>query len=260
MRLVRVLRHSIPTYGELCEDPDGITQIKFFEGNPIAGSASHTGETQPLDSCELLAPVVPSKIIGIGDNFLSPGEKREPFSAPLAFLKPSSAACGPDDLIVRPEGADSLTFEGELAVIMKDTDGKISESEVDEAIFGYTIANDVSAQPWQRLDSQWFRAKGANTFCPLGPWINTDLSVQDASNLDLETHLSGKLVQSSNTAYLKRTIPEIISFLSEAFSFVVGDAVLMGTPEGAGPMRDGDSIEIRIEHLGTLKNTTGCSL
>lgn len=140
---------------------------------------------------------------------------------------------------------------------MNDTEGKIAASEAEQAIFGYTIANDVSAQGWQKQEPQWFRAKGADTFCPMGPWISTDLSLEEASQLKLETRLSGDLVQSSSMACLKRTVPDVISFLSESFSFVAGDAILMGTPKGAGPMNDGDVVAISIEELGTLVNPTG---
>lgn len=255
MRIVRVLSSTGPSFG-LVRDEAGEDVIDLLDGDPITGDAKPTGESIPFDSVTLLAPVVPSKIIGIGDNYLADGEDRGEFTDPLLFFKPSTSVCGPGDPILRPRNAGKLAFEGELAVVMKYAPRGIQPNEVEHYILGYTIANDVSAKGWQANDTQWTRAKGSDTFCPLGPWLDTDMTLEVASNLKLETTVSGKLLQSSNTSRLKRSIEDTIAALSQSITFLSGDTILTGTPAGAGPMDDGDIIEVTIEHLGTLRNET----
>jgi 2-keto-4-pentenoate hydratase/2-oxohepta-3-ene-1,7-dioic acid hydratase in catechol pathway len=170
---------------------------------------------------------------------------------PVIFLKPSTAVIGPDDPIVYPLGVDRVDYEGELAVIIGKLTRRVDQADAMQAALGFTCANDVTARNLQKLDGQWTRAKGFDTFCPLGPWIETDL---DSSDLALRTLVNGEARQSSRTSMLEHGVGELIAFVSSVMTLLPGDVLLTGTPAGVGPLEVGDRVEVEIEGIGVLAN------
>ncbi len=251
-----------PAYGiiELAvdggENPD---TIAVLNNDPLAGtSVNYTGERHHLEDVRLLAPVIPrSKIVAVGRNFEDHAAEmgaEVPVGAPLLFFKPNTSIVGPSDPIVIPAGCEELSFEGELAIVIGRICKEVPVERVPEVVFGYTIANDVTQRDWQKDDDQWTRAKGSDTFCPLGPWINTHLSIEEASGLRIQTRINGEPRQDGNTSHMVRGITELVSFISGFTTLLPGDLILTGTPKGVGPMGDGDLVEIDIDGLGTLSN------
>jgi 2-keto-4-pentenoate hydratase/2-oxohepta-3-ene-1,7-dioic acid hydratase in catechol pathway len=177
---------------------------------------------------------------------------------PLIFLKPSTSVIGPDDEIVIPRNSKRVDYEGELGVVIGKKAKNVSETQAKEYILGYTCVNDVTERFYQRADKQWTRGKGFDTFAPVGPWIVTDISADD---LKLETYLNGALCQSSRTSDLIYGIARLVSFISEVMTLLPGDIISTGTPggtampSGMGQMKAGDIVEVKIEKIGTLRNT-----
>ena len=207
-----------------------------------------------LDEVKLLSPCTPSKIVALGLNYRSHAEEvkmRLP-DAPLIFLKPSTAVIGPEDNIVYPASSARVDYEGELAVVIKKPVWRVSIDDALDYVLGYTCFNDVTARDLQYQDKQWTRAKGFDTFAAVGPWIETEL---DLGNVVLETYLNGKLKQRGNTSDLIYTVPELINFISNVMSLLPGDIIATGTPSGIGPMYPGDTVEIKIAPIGTLRNS-----
>jgi 2-keto-4-pentenoate hydratase/2-oxohepta-3-ene-1,7-dioic acid hydratase in catechol pathway len=207
-----------------------------------------------LDEVELLAPLVPGKIVCVGRNYREHVQElgNELPSEPLLFLKPPSSVIGPDDAIVYPPVTENLHFEGELALVIGRTAHKVAERDALSYVYGYTCANDVTARDLQKKDGQWTRAKGCDTFCPLGPWLVTGL---DPSRLRVQTRLNGELRQDSTTDMLIFSLPFLLSYITNVITLAPGDVVLTGTPAGVGPMQPGDSVEVTIEGIGALRNT-----
>ncbi len=206
-----------------------------------------------LDEVKLLSPCTPSKIVALGLNYHSHAKEvnaRLP-DAPLIFLKPSTAVIGPDDNIVYPASSTRVDYEGELGVVIKKPVWRVSIDDALGYVLGYTCFNDVTARDLQYQDKQWTRAKGFDTFAAVGPCIETEL---DPRNVVLETYLNGELKQSGNTSDLIYTVPELINFISHVMSLLPGDIIATGTPSGIGPMNPGDTVEIKIEPIGTLRN------
>ncbi len=202
---------------------------------------------------KLLPPVVPQKIILVGLNYRDHARElkmRIP-SNPIIFLKPPTTIIGPEEEIVYPLGVQRLDYEGELAVVIGREARNISSQRAKNYIFGYTCINDVTARDIQKKDGQWTRAKSFDTFCPVGPWIETDL---DPGNLRIRTYLNGSIRQDSTTRNLIFPIEELISFISRVMTLLPRDIISTGTPPGVGPMRKGDTVEIEIENIGTLRN------
>ncbi len=268
---MRIARFAVagkdPAYGliELAVDggehPDTIAVIN---NDPLAGLAvNYTGERHALEDVRLLAPVIPrSKIVAVGKNYAEHAAEmggEVPQGAPLLFFKPNTAVIGPDEPIVRPAGCEELHYEGELAVVIGRICKEVPADRVKDVIFGYTIANDVTARDWQRTDAQWARAKGSDTFCPLGPWINTHLSIEEASHLGIETTLNGEVRQSGNTSQMARGIGELVQFVTGFTTLLPGDVILTGTPAGVGAMADGDVVTVEIDGLGRLSNPVAAS-
>ncbi|HVK43532.1 MAG TPA: fumarylacetoacetate hydrolase family protein [Micropruina sp.] len=261
MRIARyVADGGDPSYGivELAEDggghPDSIAAIS---GDPLAGPVNYTGERVALDDVRLVAPVIPrSKVVAIGKNYAAHAAEFNSAvpDEPLTFLKPNTSVIGPGEPIMYPPETDNLHFEGELAVVIGRICRRVPRERAADVIFGYTVANDVSARDLQARDKQWTRAKGYDTFCPLGPWIVTHLSLDEAGDLPLRTALNGETKQNSSTALLVRGIPELIEFVTSYMTLLPGDVILTGTPEGVGPMKPGDSVSVTIEGVGTLTN------
>jgi 2-keto-4-pentenoate hydratase/2-oxohepta-3-ene-1,7-dioic acid hydratase in catechol pathway len=198
--------------------------------------------------------VIPrSKVIGIGKNYADHAAEMggEVPEAPLVFLKPNTSVIGPDDPIVLPSFSDEVHYEGELAVVIGRICKDVPRDRVSDVIIGYTCANDVTARDAQRTDGQWARAKGFDSSCPLGPWLETELDVE---NLRLQTRLDGVTVQDGNTADLVFDVPELVSYVSRAFTLLPGDVILTGTPAGVGPIQPGQRVEVEVEGIGTLGN------
>jgi len=213
-----------------------------------------TGARYAVPDVRLLAPVLPSKIVAIGRNYLEHARElgNEPPSEPLIFLKPSTAVIGPADAIVRPDRlSNRVDFEGELAIVFGRLCRDVPAERVPEVIFGYTCANDVTARDLQASDGQWSRAKGFDTFCPLGPWIETEL---DAADVQLTTTVNDEIKQNSRTSLLIHDIPTLVTYVTSVMTMLPGDVLLTGTPAGVGPLVAGDSVSVSIEGIGTLTN------
>jgi 2-keto-4-pentenoate hydratase/2-oxohepta-3-ene-1,7-dioic acid hydratase in catechol pathway len=171
------------------------------------------------------------------------------------FLKPNTSVVGPGDAIVYPSQTQNLHYEGELAVVIGDLARHVTPERATDVIFGYTVANDVTARDLQKKDVQFTRAKGFDTFCPLGPWIETDLDPQDiADGLAVQTHLNGDVVQDGSTRDLIFDIPTLVAHITSVMTLLPGDVILTGTPDGVGPMAVGDEVEISIARIGSLTN------
>lgn len=249
------------TFGVLDESADG-SQIELVElvGDPLVAGYETTGQRYNLNQVTLLAPVIPrSKVVCVGKNYESHvtemrerGLGGEAPKDPLLFLKPNTAVIGPEDKIVRPTISEQVEFEGELAVIIGAVAKEVPEERALEVVYGFTCANDVTARDLQYADGQWARAKGFDTFCPLGPVIETDLDFKDAK---IETRVNGVVKQKSSTAQLTHSISKLIAHASQAFTLLPGDVILTGTPEGVGELRGGDTVEVEIEGIGILRNT-----
>lgn len=239
---------------------DGDVGFAVIEGDEIAiidthpfGAISFTGERRPLDQARLLAPIIPSKVVAIGKNYVDHAREMgsEAPTTPLIFIKPSTSVIGPRDAIARPSSVGQLDFEGELAVVIGRLARNVPAERALDVVLGYTCANDVTARDQQRADTQFTRAKSYDTFCPLGPWIETDL---DPSDLGVSTTLNGTERQRGRTSDLVHSVREIIAFISGIMTLLPGDVVLTGTPAGVGPMVAGDVVSVTIEGIGTLTN------
>jgi 2-keto-4-pentenoate hydratase/2-oxohepta-3-ene-1,7-dioic acid hydratase in catechol pathway len=231
-----------------------IAEIAGHPFGPAEEDVQLTGARYPVDDVRLLAPVLPSKVVAIGRNYVEHARElgNEAPSEPLIFLKPSTAVIGPGDAIVRPDRlSQRVDFEGELAIVFGRLCRDVPPARVPEVIFGYTCANDVTARDLQRSDGQWTRAKGFDTFCPLGPWMETAL---DAADVQLSTTVNGEVKQDSRTSLLVHDIPTLVSYVTAVMTILPGDVLLTGTPAGVGPLVDGDSVSVSIEGIGTLTN------
>jgi len=206
-----------------------------------------------LSEVKLLSPCLPSKIVALGLNYRTHAEEAKiPLpNAPLIFLKPSTAVIGPGENITYPSASHRVDYEGELGVVIKKPAWRVSVEEALDYVLGYTCFNDVTARDLQHSDLQWTRGKGFNTFAAVGPCIETEL---DPGNVVLETYLNGELKQQGNTNDLIYTIPVLINFISNVMTLLPGDIIATGTPSGIGPMYPDDTVEIKIEPIGTLRN------
>jgi 2-keto-4-pentenoate hydratase/2-oxohepta-3-ene-1,7-dioic acid hydratase in catechol pathway len=235
---------------------DGLA-IAELAGHPFGPSPDDlklTGVRHQLADVRLLAPVLPSKVVAIGKNYAEHARETgsEPPAEPLIFLKPSTAVIGPGDPIVRPaQLSRRVDFEGELAVVFGRLCRDVPAARVPEVIFGYTCANDVTARDLQASDGQWARAKGFDTFCPLGPWIETGL---DPADVELTTTVNGEVKQQSSTSLLIHDIATLVSYVTAVMTMLPGDVLLTGTPAGIGPLVSGDAVSVRIGGLGELTN------
>ncbi len=247
MKVVRFLAQGKPAYGILNRDEVAELDGDFF--TPFRTlEACYT-----FSNVKLLAPCEPSKVVAVGLNYRDharelgipiPGE-------PLIFLKPPTAVIGHEAAIVCPEESSEVHYEAELAVVIRDRIRGVSPEEARKHIFGYTCANDVTARDLQKKDGQWTRSKSFDTFCPLGPWIETDLNPDD---LLVESYLNGERRQSSRTSRFIFAVDRLVSFISHIMTLHPGDAILTGTPAGIGPIKPGDVVEVRVEGIGSLKN------
>jgi 2-keto-4-pentenoate hydratase/2-oxohepta-3-ene-1,7-dioic acid hydratase in catechol pathway len=258
VRIARFTTGSDPKFAVLEGEPGG-EMLSVMVGDPLYVGVQFTGERVPLAEARLLAPVIPrSKVLCIGRNYAEHAAEmgHELPVEPLVFLKPNTSVIGPGDPIRIPVDAGTVHYEGELAVVIGRICRDVPAAKASDVIFGYTCANDVSARDWQKSDGQWWRAKGSDTFCPLGPVIATGL---DPSDLVLRTRRDGELVQDGRTSQMIRSVPELVAFVSSAMTLLPGDILLTGTPAGVGPIAPGQSIEVEIEGIGTLTNPVRAS-
>jgi 2-keto-4-pentenoate hydratase/2-oxohepta-3-ene-1,7-dioic acid hydratase in catechol pathway len=227
--------------------------IHYVKGD-IFGVYEVTDRTCSLEDVHLLAPVEPSKVLCIGLNYRDHAvEFGKPIPAePLLFLKPSTSVIGPEENIVYPPQTQNLHYEAELAIVIGKKAKNVAQSKAVEYIFGYTVGNDVTARDLQNKDGQWSRAKGFDTFCPLGPWIETD--VVNPDNLSIKLTQNGEVRQNSNTKNLVFRCFELVEYLSAIMTLLPGDVIMTGTPGGIGAMNPGDRIDTYIEKIGVLKN------
>jgi 2-keto-4-pentenoate hydratase/2-oxohepta-3-ene-1,7-dioic acid hydratase in catechol pathway len=248
MRFVRYqTSNQLPRFGWLHDDLVGPV-----DGSPL-GEFRRLEATLPLEIVTLLAPIVPGKIVCIGKNYLAHAQEMDSKvpEAPLIFLKPPSAILAPGGTVVLPPQSQQVEHEGELAVVIGKTGRWVAPENALSYVFGYTVANDITARDLQRRDGQWTRAKGFDTFCPFGPWIDTDF---DASDTLITCHVNGELRQMASTRDMVFGLSQLIAFISSVMTLEPGDLILTGTPAGVGPLVAGDVVEVTIEGLGTLRN------
>lgn len=230
-------------------DEDG-EHVRVVHGDPFGDYHVHD-ERIPLAGLRLAPPVAPSKIVAVALNYRSHVGDREAPGVPELFFKPPSALAAQGDAIILPSGSTRVDYEGEVVVVVGRRLRHVSESQAREAIFGYTCGNDVSARDWQNGDKQWWRAKGSDTFAPIGPWIETDL---DPENISLRTIVDGEERQSATTGQLIHSITRVLSFASEVMTLEPGDIVFTGTPGTTQPLLPGQTVEVEVGGVGTLRN------
>ncbi|OGN96638.1 MAG: hypothetical protein A2Y89_03370 [Chloroflexi bacterium RBG_13_51_18] len=247
MKIVRFTSGFSMEYGILYEDA-----IISIDDSPFE-VIKETHRHYRISDVRLLPPCQPSKIIALGVNYQSHGDEMKSSlpDEPLIFIKPPTSVIGPEDKIIYPPSSERVDYEGELGVVIKSVTRQVSREEAVDHILGYTCVNDVTARDLQAKDRQWTRAKGFDTFCPIGPCIETDL---DPFDLTLATYLNGELKQESRTSQLVFPVDELISFISNVMTLLPGDVISTGTPAGVGPILPGDTIEVKIEGIGTLRN------
>ncbi len=250
---MRVARFSTPgadpRYGIVDDD-----ELVVLAGDPMFAGYQTTGERMPLADARLLAPVIPrSKVVCVGMNYgahaATMGYEGPP--NPLIFLKPNTAVIGPGDPIQIPPVEGRIVHEGELAVVIGRIAKQVKAADWESVVFGYSIANDVSARDQMFADGQWARAKGYDTFCPLGPWVETEV---DPSALEITTWVAGEKRRSGNTRDMLHKLPELIEFISDVWTLLPGDVIVTGTPDGPGGFVAGQTIDIEIEGIGRLSN------
>jgi len=238
-----------PQFGIVDDD-----ELVVLAGDPLYHGLDTTGARVLLSDAKLLAPVIPrSKVICVGMNYAEHAKDmgHDGPDNPLIFLKPNTAVIGPGDPIVIPPVEGRIVHEGELAVVIGAVAKRVKKEDWRSVVFGFTIANDVSARDVMFADGQWARAKGYDTFCPLGPWIETDL---DPGNATISTFVDGEPRRLGNTKDLIYSIPEIIEFCSDVWTLLPGDVICTGTPSGLGGFTHGQTVDITIEGIGTLSN------
>lgn len=249
MRIARCVIDDDPFYG-LVEDE----QVIELAGDPFFHGVQPTQTVHALDDVRLVAPIIPrSKVVGFGKNYAEHAREMggEAPARPVMFLIPNTAVLGPGEPIRFPDFSGEISYEGELAVVIGRICKDVPPENAHEVVFGYTIANDLTARDAQRNDGQWSRAKGFDGSVPLGPWIETEL---DPDALAITTTVDGKTVQDGNTRDMLTQVAGLIAQASEAFTLLPGDVLLTGTPAGVGLLQEGQTVEVTIEGIGTLSN------
>lgn len=260
MRIARIATVEGMTFCSVEGEGDDIV-CRQIDGHPF-GEPTLTGKEWPLADVRLLAPILAPKVVAVGRNYadhvaevFKKGAEHLP---PTIFLKPPTAITGPGSPIRIPDFATNVEFEGELAIVIGRPVKNVAAENWRDAVLGYTIVNDVSSRDLQFSDGQWARAKGLDTFCPMGPWIETNLDALDLEGLPIRAHLTHDgtttVKQDSNSNQMIKSVPEIIEWVSQAFTLLPGDVISTGSPAGTAQMVPGDEIEIEIPGLGSLKN------
>ena len=247
MQIVRFKAGDKTRYGAL----EGVTVVEYA-GTPF-GIFRRGRRRYPLKYVVLLAPVLPSKIVGIGPNYRDHATELgwEIPDEPAMFLKPTTTVVGPDDPIVCPPISARVEHEAELAVVIKRRCRDVPAARAREYVLGYTCLNDVTARDLEERDARGSRAKAFDTFCPIGPCVATDV---DPSALTIEAYVNGELRQYSSTKEMIFPIEDLVARVSQVMTLLPGDVIATGTPAGGGPLQPGDRVEVRIESIGSLKN------
>ncbi|SEJ62359.1 2-keto-4-pentenoate hydratase/2-oxohepta-3-ene-1,7-dioic acid hydratase (catechol pathway) [Deinococcus reticulitermitis] len=250
MKLVRFQHQGRPQWGQL-------------EGQTVhvtgAWSAARTGETLALGDVSLLAPAEPSKIVCVGRNYLDHirelgNDTGDLPAEPGIFLKGPNALAEPGGMVTRPDWTDSFHFEGELALVIGQRCRDLKPDVALAAVLGYTCGLDLTARDRQKTDLQWFRAKAADRFCPLGPWLETDF---DPTDVRVQTRVNGEVRQDGRTSHMIFDVVQILTYVTRFVTLEPGDVVLTGTPEGVGPLESGDTVEVEVEGIGVLTTPIG---
>ncbi len=257
---MRIVRFSPPASAGLGTDPHfGVLndkgEILVIKGDPIYSGIIPTETKVNIEDVRLLAPVIPrSKVVCVGKNYADHAAEMNSVvpDEPIIFLKPNTSVIGPEDIIQWPAMAPSIDYEGELAIVISRICKDVPKEKYADVIYGYTISNDVTSRELQKRDGQWMRAKSFDTFCPLGPWIETEFV---PGSQRIETVVDGIVKQSEPISSMIFDIPTIINFVSSVMTLLPGDVILTGTPAGIGPMGAGEKVEISIEGIGQLTNT-----
>lgn len=251
MKIARLSHNDGIKYGILDEG-----ELVVLAGDPMFAGYETTGERVPLADAVLLAPVIPrSKVVCVGKNYHDHAAEMggEAPAEPLLFLKPNTAVIGPGDAIVRPTALSERTeHEGELVAVIGRIAKNVPAENAHQYVFGYTVGNDVTARDLQRKDGQWSRAKGFDTFCPLGPWIETEFDLDAAT---LTTRVNGEQRQHAPLTDMIHSVADIVAYASAVFTLLPGDVIMTGTPAGVGAFGAGDTVEVEITGIGTLRNT-----
>jgi 2-keto-4-pentenoate hydratase/2-oxohepta-3-ene-1,7-dioic acid hydratase in catechol pathway len=248
MRIIRYQTASqSPSFGWVMED-----KVGDLEGSPFS-QFSRAEAIHPLEEVELLPPVIPSKIICVGRNYVAHAKEHdaEVPEVPLIFLKPPSTIIAHGETIHLPPQSQQVEHEAELVVVIGKTGRWIPPEDANDHVFGFTIANDVSARDLQFRDGQWTRGKGFDTFCPLGPWIETEFDPADAV---ITCHVNDEMRQMASTRDMVFTVRQLIAYVSSVMTLYPGDLLLTGTPAGVSTIVDGDIVEVTIEGIGSLRN------
>jgi 2-keto-4-pentenoate hydratase/2-oxohepta-3-ene-1,7-dioic acid hydratase in catechol pathway len=227
--------------------------VAEIEGHPF-GQIRFTGQRWALADVRLLSPILPSKVVCVGRNYADHAKEmgNEVPQEPLLFLKPSTSVIGPRDVVRLPPQSKRVEHEGELAVIIGAPGARrVDRADAAKSIFGYTCANDVTARDLQKADVQFTRGKGFDSFCPIGPWIVTDV---DPADLEVRCEVNEEVRQLGRTKDMIFDVPTLVSYVSHIMTLLPGDVVLTGTPAGVGPLVDGDTVTVRIEGIGELAN------
>jgi 2-keto-4-pentenoate hydratase/2-oxohepta-3-ene-1,7-dioic acid hydratase in catechol pathway len=256
---MRIVRFTPPQGSKLGSDPHfGVMEdektIRAIASDPLYAGIFKEDETFLLEDVRLLAPVIPrSKVVCVGKNYADHAAEMggEVPEEPIIFIKPNTSVIGPNDVIQWPSSSERIDHEAELAVVISKICKDVPREKVKDVIFGYTVANDVTARDLQKKDGQWSRAKGFDTFCPIGPWIDTEFV--PGSQLVTAT-VDGELKQSAPLSDMVFDVPFIIEFVTKVMTLLPGDVILTGTPSGIGPMNAGGEVEVAVEGLGSLRN------
>ncbi len=249
MRVARFSLNGEPKFG-IVDGPE----LVVLNGHPLVGGYDTTGERVPIKDVKLLAPTIPSKVVCVGLNYADHVAEVSGASVatePTLFLKPSSSIVGPGDAIVLPTQSEKVDLEVELTIVMGQIAKNVSEKDALNYVWGYTVANDVTARDLQNSDQQWARSKSFDSFCPIGPWIETEF-VPDGQ--ELTSRINGETKQASTIDHMLHSAPKLISYISHNMTLLPGDVILTGTPAGITQIISGDVVECEIEGIGTLVN------
>ncbi|MGH3413832.1 MAG: fumarylacetoacetate hydrolase family protein [Marmoricola sp.] len=263
MRIARFTTGDDPLYGVVTGNidehgiPDEDAVVVALAGDPLYVGVKPTEKEYQLADVRLLAPVLPrSKVVGIGKNYAAHAAEMggDLPAEPLMFLKPNTSVVGPGDPVFHPRQSNEVHYEGELAVVIGRICRDVSKDDVADVVWGYTVANDVTARDLQRRDVQFTRGKGFDSFCPLGPWIETEMATERISDLRVQTFLNGDVKQDGNTKDMIFDVPTLVEYVSSVMTLLPGDVILTGTPDGVGPMQPGDEVEVFVAGIGSLTN------
>ncbi|MBC7443142.1 MAG: fumarylacetoacetate hydrolase family protein [Ramlibacter sp.] len=249
MKIARFSHDGLISFGIIDDD-----ELVVLKGDPMFAGYDPTGQRVPVRDVKLLAPVIPrSKVVGMAWSYFADADEQSTavVSEPRFFLKPNTAVVGPGDPIVLPAASQDVRVEGELAIVIGKITKNVSVLDAEDAIFGYTVANDVTAVDLRERDGHLTRAKSFDSFCPLGPVIDTEF---DWTGLSIESRINGETFQAGTAELLKHTVAEMISFVSGVFTLLPGDVILTGAPGRARAVADGDTVQIEIPGIGVLSN------